>query len=95
MRRRACHINLNRGRRLDAQGLQDMSRICVVGDRRGNLVQAGIFLELISRALALLTVAVTLTKAIKSQSTYCCFSFEDAWYAQRLPSRAGTSSSPP
>jgi hypothetical protein len=95
MRRRAYHLILNRGHRLDAQGLQDISRISVVGDRRGNLVQAGIFLELISRALALLTVAVTRTKAIKSQSTYCCFSFEDALCAERLPSRAGESSSPP
>ncbi len=52
-------------------------------------MQAGIFLELISRALALLKVAVTLPKAIKSQSTYCCFSFEDALCAERLPSDVG------
>ena len=67
----------------------------MVDARRGNLVQAGIFLELISRALALLKVAVTLPKAIKSESTYCCVCVEDALCAERLPNDVGNSSSPP
>ncbi len=66
----------------------------MVGAGRGNLVQAGVFLELISGALAPLKVAVTLPEAIKSQSPYCCFAFEDALCAQRLPSDIGKSSSP-